>query len=76
MFVHIVMRPMWNVVPGAYICSAASRDRWVPMTGVGNPGYVSIPSVIRWLRSISCVPAFVAPMLGDGSPTSRGVESA
>ena len=42
------------------------------MTGVGNPGYVSIPSVIRWLRSISCVPACVAPMLGDGSPTRRG----
>ena len=47
-----------------------------PDDGTGNPGYVSIPSVIRWLRSISCVPAFVAPMSGDGSPTSRVDRSA
>ena len=67
---------MWNVVPGAYNCAAASRDRWVPTIGTGRPGYVTIPSVIRWLRSISWVLARVVPMCGDGSAGSGGVGSA
>src|SRR5829696_4477429 len=43
--------PMWNVTPGPYTCSAASRDRWVATTGAGSPGYVTMPSTIGWLRS-------------------------
>src|SRR5690349_4677056 len=62
--VQIVSRPIWNVIPGPYISSAASRERCVPITGAGNPGYVSIPSVMRWLRSISIVPAYCAVALG------------
>jgi len=30
--------PMWNVTRGASISSAASRERWVPITGAGSAG--------------------------------------
>ena len=49
--VHIVTSPIWNVMPGPYTCSAASRVRWSAIVGAGRPGYVVIPAVMSWLRS-------------------------
>jgi hypothetical protein len=46
-FVQMLSIPMWKVTPGPYTSSAASRDRCVPMTGAGSPGYVIMPSTIR-----------------------------
>ena len=45
------MRPISNVVPGAYRATDASCVRNVEMTGPGMPGCVAMPSTISWLRS-------------------------
>src|ERR1700731_693230 len=46
------IRPIENVVPGAYRTSEAARVRCSVMTGAGRPGYVVIPFSIGCDRSI------------------------
>ena len=66
------MRPMWNEAPLPNRSRDSSLLTCVVMRGAGSPGYVVIPSMMSWLRSMNRVMAPASPMLvGPPSPTGN-----